>query len=292
MPQTDGSGWGLPDWLTGLYGNLFSGGQAPGPPMQLPGATPPSPAGTTMSGGVQSGTPSGQMMPSNPAVAAATLRQLFGLGQANAAPQMTLTPANPQPLGPDAGPPGPGSGGAWLTGAGGGIVSPASRNMPYPNQIDPTGRWGPMGPPIGSAAPATPPQRPTSPPPVAGPLASSVPRTATALAPAGAAATNPRFGVWDWQVPGMARGRSPIYTAANFGGSTPGPLGATPAPVRPPPVSNTGPGQNAAPAPPAAPWSMGPLQRGFGWPASQPLGPPMPPSFRGGNYGYGYGTGA
>jgi len=159
-------------------------------------------------------------------------------------------------------------------------LGPASRNMPFPGQIDPRGYFAPSASPN---APAPNAQPVSAQRPVPGPLASGG-------ASAQGATSNPRFVQLDQgqNTDPTARNRGPQMTALNLAGLFGGGGQPAAAPAANPanlPARNAQPvsGPLAAGGMSNAPWGVGPLQKGMVWPKD--MGPFKPKPRSGSGYG-------
>ena len=143
-------------------------------------------------------------------------------------------------------------------------LGPAGRNMPYPGQTDPRSYYAPPPGPLASpatAAPAGSAAGPMDPSIIARQKMAASPAATSTAAPAAApaaAASNPRFGTFQYQTPNSSASRAPIYTALNLGG------GGQPAANPNVPAANAQPVASAAApnVPSNAPSNYGPLQQG------------------------------
>lgn len=290
MPVFDGddsSQW--PDWLTQLLGGVA--GPAPGGP-QTPqtqleaqlaagraGLQPPWASGALQptvihlgSGGAANlvhgnQAPQPPMPPMPPTINPLELALMRRNAGGGPQPGPGNVPVPPGPLAPQASPL------AGQRGIGSDVNFPVlgAGGMPT-TWAAPGQQLAPSGPPPGPLA-----VNPNVPAPNAQPMSATAP-TAAAAAPG----VNPRFVQIDRPnapagFAGRGGGGPPQMTALNLAGLFGRNQGqaATPANLPTPaaqPVSG-------ALAPPAtrAPWAMGPLQSGFGWPSGTPFGPNWPP---------------
>lgn len=261
----------------GSDANIPMAGQV-GQPMQLPGAQTPQGVGATVPSTAGIGLTTAGLSPSIPP----WLSNMFrGGGATGGNPPL---PANANPLaygnvtGDDyqkwlaaqtnnatAATANPSAGGIGSSGIGGDwrypLTNASMASKPYGPNLPPggmpPGRAKTMGPTASASTPSgagTPTGQP-----------SATPRPAS---------SNPGFGLFQSQVPGMGVGpmsRNPIYTTRNFfgGGTQPAQQSAAANPANIP-ASNAQPvsGTLANGGMSNAPWGVGPLQKGMNWPGS------------------------